>query len=232
MNYSPRPLLPGEQKEFQENLLSIEGEAQAARRDISKMWKWFGIGGLVFGAVFGLSGVYAHQMLLPHIKYRVLNHYFSVDQTTGFIAEVPGAADAPKLFGPRVREGAIEKYASLYLEYEPGSDQKHFSQVQALSSSDQAARYVAWHNASPHEGSVEVEHFSYTPHGSSIVKGVETFEYTMHFKRIRTLKGVVGRPEDRIATIQFHFDPKLIQTEDQSHDNPLGMVVTYFKEDE
>jgi type IV secretory pathway component VirB8 len=60
------------------------------------------------GAVLGLAGVGAVVILLP-LKQTVVK-WIEVDTSTGWVGEVAGAADAPRMFNARVADHFLRQY--------------------------------------------------------------------------------------------------------------------------
>ena len=183
------------------------------------------------GAVLGLAGVGAVVVLLP-LKQTVVK-WIEVDTSTGWVGEVAGAADAPKMFSGRVADHVLRQYIEAREGYVPETDQVHWDTVRVMSSADEMENYKAWRKTelSPVRqlalgGHVDV--FNFNP--DRLLKGTnETYSCTVRFDR-RLVKGAtIGRTEHWVATVDFQWHPEMTMTTQDVQVNYAGMQVIAYK---
>lgn len=225
--FTARPLEPEEAKEFREHTLSLMDEIDKAKRDNARLWKYLAIGGVVVG----LSGMWFYGQLAPMLRVHVEDHYFAADQIHGFVKETGGPADAPKMFNEIIAQAAVKTYLDNWFTYQWQTDQTRFNRVQLMSSDDQFARYVAWHDKDPlaprqklgRKGEIMVsDHMSLTKEPSD---KDGTLQYSFLINLQKTEGGAVSPWKSCSGDIAFQWHPEETLTEDQRRDNPTGMVV-------
>ena len=226
-HFRARPLEPDEAKVFREHTLSLMGEIDAAKRDNVRLWKYLAVGGVVVG----LSGIWAYGHLAPMLVTHVEDHYFVADQIHGYVKETGGPADAPKMFNETITQASVKTYLDNWFTYQWQTDQTRFNRIQLMSSDDQFARYIAWHDKDPlaprqklgRKGEIMIsDHMIITkePSGKD-----NTLQYAFQIRLQQTEGSTVGPWKSWSGEIAFQWHPEEVLNEDQRRDNPTGMVV-------
>jgi len=122
------PVHPDQRERLFKETLSFHAAEKVLQRRFNRAG-W--IAGSV-GALLGLAGVAAVVVLLP-LKQTTVK-WIEVDSATGWVGEVAGAVDAPRLFGERVAGHFLRQYVEAREGYVPETDQLQWDTVRAMSS--------------------------------------------------------------------------------------------------
>jgi len=224
----------GDAEAFRKHQLSVLGEIRHANRRAGRaIWTSVVLMGCWTALMF--TGA---AYLAPLMQKRIETHYIAVDRVNGYIQEVSGITDVPKMFSEANAEHEIKEYVEYYYDYTWEDNRKHEDKIRMLSSADQLARYKKWADedaTSPkqrlaHHGSTETAHMLFYKQGDG---DAETHEYLVKFSYRETSN---GRTEpgwhNYTGHIQFQWHPELVKDAEWASDNPGGFFVTYFKADE
>jgi type IV secretion system protein VirB8 len=191
----------------------------------------FWIGGI--GAGIGMAGMICAATLFPLKSHE--NHYFAINQETGWSGPSVGANDAPKLFTPQVIEATLQTYFEARENYLYETDGIAFHRVTLMSTPDEQARYKVMHDApsSPlhalrDHGYIQVDNFQFWPIGDGKAK---THEYVVKFDRRVMPAGqpVPTKGEPYTVQIAFQFHPEYPMALPDRRLNVTGLQVMSYR---
>ena len=221
------PVHPDERERLFKETLSFHAAEKVLQRRFNRAG-WI-VGSI--GALLGLAAVAAVVVLLP-LKQTTVK-WIEVDSATGWVGEVAGAADAPRLFGERVAGHFLRQYLEAREGYVPETDQLQWDTVRAMSSADEMENYKAWRRTElapvrqlAMGGHVDV--FNFNP--DRLLKGAsETYSCTVRFDR-PVIKGAsIGHTEHWVATVDFQWHPEMTMSSQDAQLNYAGMQVIAYK---
>lgn len=229
--FKARSLRKEEQESFGQDVPSLKGEIIITRRENAWL-KWLFC---AFSTGVGAAGIGAVVLLIPFLQRKVETHYVAIHDN-GEIHEIDNAKDAANLFPDPAKQFWARRYIELTEEYVPETDDKHYQQVQLMSSPDQSARYKNWHDSDPlaprqvlgKHGSVDTGDYHFTPVAVAD-NGHHLTEFHVSFKRTETYQGASKPPDLYEADIQFEFWPEMVMTPQQLQGNPGGMQTLFYK---
>ena len=222
-----RPIHPDDRELQFKEVLSFHASEKVLQRRFNRAGWIVG----TIGAALGLAGVGAVVVLLP-LKQTTVK-WIEVDSSTGWVGEVAGAADAPRMFSERVADHFLRQYVEAREGYVPETDQVRWDTVRAMSAADEMENYKAWRKTElapvrqlAMGGHVDV--FNFNP--DRLLKGAnETYSCTVRFDR-RLVKGAtIGRTEHWVATVNFQWHPEMTMNTQDVQVNYAGMQVIAYK---
>lgn len=211
--------------------LSFYGENKRNKETINRLLMALGIGGMAMGFA-GMTAAAVVTVMAARHPPQV--YFLEVDKSTGWVGETVSAADAPKLFDEQTDATYLRAYIEARRGYSPFSDEYNYKKTQLMSSPEEAARYVLWHNKDPEAPArlgkdvhADVANLHPELRGSGKSK-TKIYDVRYQYREIRG--PIIGRWEDRIASVEFHYDPQLIMDTQQRQLNQPGMQVTSYQD--
>jgi type IV secretion system protein VirB8 len=207
-------------------VISFRAEERRFDRDRRHAGWW--IGGI--GAAIGVLGMVCAASVLP-LKQPPKPIYLEVDRSTGWVGEVAGAADAPKLFTDGLAERALREYIQDRESYVWQTDDQAFHLVALESSPDEQKRYAEDRRQHPpsvtfgRDGYARCDNWHFTRRGNG---KDSTIEYEVRFYKTETKGGAVGLPQPWTALVALQFHPELTMSSQDRLINPAGLQVVSY----